>query len=396
MKSTSTVIVGGGISGLSFAHYCAEAGMKPILLEKNKSAGGCIKTVMHGTNRLEMGAHAMFNSYRSIIAILETRGLLSDLESREKHSYKVWEGDQLFSISKKIAWLELFLSIPKYFMTSKEGLTVAQFYSKVMGRKNYENLFCHFFNAVLSQDAGQFPAVSVFRKREKRKDVLKSFSFPKGLSQVVDAMCRHPGLEYLPNCAPTAITREGDGFLLKTPEGDISAERLVLATPPHVAAQLLGAVHPEAAEMVGSIAANDIHSLGVFCKAEDVTAPLLGGLVGVDYPFYSAVSMDVATGNDKDHRAFAFHFKSPPPSREAQLDMVSKALGVEKDKFLAVFENTTCLPSFEPNHLEKVEALDKLMGDEPIYLLGNYFKGMALEDCVERSFEEFERLSRKG
>lgn len=392
MKSTSTVIIGGGISGLSFAHYCAEAGMDPILLEKDELAGGCINTAIHGNHRLELGAHAMFNSYRNIIEILETRGLLNHLEPREKHSYKVLDQDQLFSVPQKIGWIQLLLSLPKLFGTKKEGRTVEEYYSKVLGKKNYQQLFRHFFNAVLSQDAGQFPALSVFRKRARRKDVLKSFSFPKGLGQVAQELCKHPNLQFLPNCAPESIVRENGVFVVKTPQGDISANRLVMAVPPPVAAKLLLPIYPEAAGILASIQTNDIQTLGVFCKKEDVKAPLLGGLVGIDYPFYSAVSMDVATGNDKNIRAFAFHFKCPCPSLEEQKAVVGKALGCDPAHFLKVFERTSCLPGFRADHLQIAQQLTDVIKNEPLYLTGNYFKGMALEDCVERSFEEFQRL----
>ena len=45
-------------------------------------------------------------------------------------------------------------------------------------------------------------------------------------------------------------------------------------------------------------------------------------------------------------------------------------------------------------HGDIVAALDSRLAGGRLALTGNYFQGLAIEDCVQRSFAEWERLSR--
>jgi len=56
------LIIGGGISGYSFAHYLAKANKKVLLLEKESFSGGCINTQQFEDHFwLELGAHTCYN-----------------------------------------------------------------------------------------------------------------------------------------------------------------------------------------------------------------------------------------------------------------------------------------------------------------------------------------------
>ena len=54
------------------------------------------------------------------------------------------------------------------------------------------------------------------------------------------------------------------------------------------------------------------------------------------------------------------------------------------------------LHSIQPvlGHQEIVDDIDRLAADLPLFITGNYFAGLAIEDCVSRSFDEFGRLQR--
>ncbi len=40
MPQKDVIIVGGGISGMALAHYCAKKGLKPLVIDKNGRMGG--------------------------------------------------------------------------------------------------------------------------------------------------------------------------------------------------------------------------------------------------------------------------------------------------------------------------------------------------------------------
>lgn len=57
-----TVVVGGGMAGLTAAAYIARAGRKVLLIEKNRECGGLVNTFSHNGFRFEAGVRALLNA----------------------------------------------------------------------------------------------------------------------------------------------------------------------------------------------------------------------------------------------------------------------------------------------------------------------------------------------
>src|SRR6266540_5046084 len=115
MSSYNVIISGGGISGLSFAHSCSQAGVQALLLEKGNRIGGCFHS-HHFTGEaegfwVELGAHTCYNSYSQFIKILEERDLLSLLLPRQKVPFLIRANSGLASIPSQLNFLELILSL---------------------------------------------------------------------------------------------------------------------------------------------------------------------------------------------------------------------------------------------------------------------------------------------
>jgi protoporphyrinogen oxidase len=51
------------------------------------------------------------------------------------------------------------------------------------------------------------------------------------------------------------------------------------------------------------------------------------------------------------------------------------------------------IPSLRLGHREKIAEIDALLAGTPLLLTGNYFSGVAIEDCVSRSLQESGRLN---
>jgi oxygen-dependent protoporphyrinogen oxidase len=64
MSRKEIVIVGGGISGLSLAFYCARVGWETMLLESDERVGGAFHSHrIEGSDLLlEHGAHTCYNT----------------------------------------------------------------------------------------------------------------------------------------------------------------------------------------------------------------------------------------------------------------------------------------------------------------------------------------------
>ena len=78
------------------------------------------------------------------------------------------------------------------FGAKMEGETVESYYSKIFGKRNFERVIGPMFNAVICQKSNDFPADMLFKKRARRKEVIKKFSLQGGLQSITDAIAADP------------------------------------------------------------------------------------------------------------------------------------------------------------------------------------------------------------
>jgi UDP-galactopyranose mutase len=114
-------------------------------------------------------------------------------------------------------------------------------------------------------------------------------------------------------------------------------------------------------------------------------------VVPVDDLFHSCVTRDPFP--DPARRAFAFHFK-PGVTRERKLRRISEVLRVPEGELGDVVEHRLVLPSPALGHAELVAEIDRCLAGGRLAVTGNYFAGLAIEDCVLRSNAEWARVER--
>lgn len=392
------LVIGAGISGLSAAHYALAAGTPTLVLEAAARPGGCMQT--HGFDALggywvEAGSHSCFNSYGNLIGILEQLGQLGRATPKAKQGYKLWRGGARRSILSALHPLELALSLPRLFSGGKAGRSVADYYGRGLGAKNYRDLFGPAFRSVICQNADDFPAEALFRKKVRRKDVLRSFTMPAGLAEIPTAIAGQAGLEVRYNSPATGIARTGDGFTVTLADGgQLGADRLTLAVPPDIAARLLADVAADAARIIGGIGVVGIDTLLLVFEKADLPLPELAGLISVDGAFLSAVSRDFLA--DPRYRGFAFHFPGGRYSPEERLAAAGAALDASPARAAAVAHATNRLPTLRTGHYTRIAALDETLARGAaagrIAVTGNWFLGVSIEDCITRSRAEHARL----
>jgi UDP-galactopyranose mutase len=174
----------------------------------------------------------------------------------------------------------------------------------------------------------------------------------------------------------------------------LSAEIVAVATPPRAAARLLGRVLPEAAGKVGELGEATVETLGLVVRADKVEAVPYSTFVIPLGPrgdiFHSVVTRDVVP--DPTWRGFAFHFQ-PGHSEDEKLARAETLLGVARADFAERAERRTVLPSPALGHREVVAGLDAALAGQRICVTGNWFAGLAIEDCVLRSRAEWQRVA---
>lgn len=395
MDKQDIIIVGAGISGLSLAHYCAKEGLKTLVIEKTQRVGGAFDSHRFGGEAgdfwLELGAHTGYNSYGNFIGLLEDCHVIDSIIRRAKVSFKMLIDDSARSILSQLDLPELLFSVPHIFTVKKKGRSVESYYSKIMGRKNFEKVFQPAFNAIICQDADEFPADMLLQKRDRRKDIIKQYTFKSGMQTATDAMASQPNIKIETGLAVEKISFDGKNFSVATSGGSVESSNLALASPVAVSAELLKSVFPEVSGLLAVIKTASVDSIGVAIKKEALNFGPVSGLIPANDIFYSVVSRD--TVPHEHYRGFTFHFK-PGFSHKAKLERIARVLGLRVVQLEFIAEKENYVPSLRVGHPEIIANVDRLLAGKPLFLSGNYFKGVAIEDCVARSLSEFLRLKK--
>ncbi len=391
MADHEAIVIGGGISGLSFAYAVASAGQRVLLLEKSDQLGGCVHSERHADGFwFELGAHTCYNSYNGVIEMIEACGMRDQITPRARVSFRLLRDGELRSIPSELSFLEIARSVPRIFGAKKEGQTVRSYYSRLAGQRNYERVLSPMFAAVPSQDADDFPATMLFKKRPRRKDILRSFTLTGGLQTLIDGLASRAEIETTANVEVSRVERTGSCFVVHTGDGRrFSTRTLLLAIPPTQAADLLCGDFPELAKPLQRIRVTTVKSVGVVVAADMLATPPVAGIIARGDLFYSAVSRD--TVPDERYRAFTFHLR-PGHDAEARMERITEVLGVERRHLERVVERQVQLPAPTLGHEDIAREIDHLTAGTRLSIGGNFFAGLALEDCVGRSFSEARRL----
>ncbi len=400
--TTDVIVIGAGVSGLSFAWEAARAGRSVLVLERAARVGGCLSTHRTASGYwLELGAHTCYNSYTGLVEMLESCGLRGEVVARESTKLRFLDGDRLVkganlsALLRLLAWGEALKCLPRAVGARKEGQTVYSYYSRFVGRKNYGDVLGPMLSAVPSQSADAFPADMLFKSRPtRRKDYPRSFTLRSGLLSLAEAIARQPRIAVALGKTASRLDGTPGGFAVVADDGERhEASVVALATAPSASSALLRNASSELAVQVARVKEVRVETLGFAVRAARVAIPVSMFLVPRDDLFQSVVTRDSVP--DREWRGFAFHFK-PGVDREAKIRRATQLLGVKPADLEDVAERRTTLPSPVLGHEEVVREIDRLSAGGRLCVTGNWFAGLSLEDCVDRSRREWARVQRLG
>ena len=392
-ESYDMIVVGAGISGLSLAYQVAQSGKKVLVLEAENRIGGCLNTYYHDKNDfwVEMGAHTFYATYTNLIRLIQQSGLEKDIVARDKIGMKVFT-DKQEKIMSRVNKFELLCSGPNLFFSKRDGKTVKEYFGKIVGKKNYEKVFNRMFSAVIVQKADDFSAEFFLKRRKtKSKEHPKSFVLKKGMQSFMQALTQSDNMTVLSNQKVSDIIKDGE-YQVKTDSGmEFTAKDIAFAVAPTAAGEMLSNVSSELSTLLKEYQTKNITSRTVVLPKEQVTFDPVSFIIPLQGSCLAMVTRDVLSHTES--RGFSFHFEEKDGSKENQEQFMSELLGVEQ--LGESKEANHQLPVLELGHGKRIEEIKSLAEKESIYLTGNYFNGLSLEDCVERSTQEFERYNNK-
>jgi UDP-galactopyranose mutase len=402
MSIPDVVVIGAGISGLSFAWKAAQAGARVLVLEKQNRIGGCFYSCRYEDGFwYELGAHTVYNSYSGLLDIVVATGLKDKLMQRgpSRAHFGLLKDDKVDwltppKILLKLNWLEAAIHAPFGFLRGKKGRTVAQYYSGLLGSGNFRKVLSPFFAAVPSQSANDFPADgpgSLFKTRPRREEFPRSFGFSGGLQTICDAIASNPAIEIRKGAAVQKLQPINEGYRIQLENGEALNVAVVAVAATHTeSASLLADSFPALSSAIRGIETVKVESLGVRIARSKCWMPECAFVVPFKDIYFSAVTRDPFP--DSEWRAFAFHFRNGL-TREQKIQSVCSLLRADLSDLEGITENMTTLPAPRINHAITIAEIRKQIEKERhLALVGNYFNGLAVEDCIARSFSEWQRV----
>ncbi|AIT10272.1 protoporphyrinogen oxidase [Candidatus Francisella endociliophora] len=390
MKHINTIIIGGGISGISFAQKLSKANIENVIFEPNK-VGGCIDSTSYEDFWFEMGAHTIYNSYSDTIEYIKTNSLEKDIQPRKKLPFLfVQPSNKIESIFTNLNPFTLVFNFIKNRNTSKENKTVSEYAKKVFGKSNYNKTFKYCFNAVLSQNSESFPMEYLFKKYDRDKTLPRSFTLKNGLSEL---FVNHKQQVIHENVI--SVAQKENKWIIQTNNTSYSADNLCLATPWYITEELLKDIKPNIAKHNFSPTMSKLTSIGVVIEKADLKQiKSLAGLIGKEQFFYSAVTRDVIE-HDK-LRAIVFHCHDNI-SQEELVKKIIELLKISKNDILHTYIKNNSLPCYHRNHSIFLKDLDnELNKDSSLYITGNFFDRLAIENCIRRSNNQANKIIQKS
>jgi Protoporphyrinogen oxidase len=391
-ESYDMIVIGAGISGLSLANHIARSGKNVLVVDAADKVGGCLNTYYKDDFWVEMGAHTFYATYANLIDLIQKNELEQDIVAREKVGMKVFTNKHE-KIMSGVNKFELIRSVPNLFFSKRDGKTVKEYFGKIVGRKNYNNVFTRMFSAVIVQNADNFSAEYFLKRRKtKSKEHPKSFILKKGMSSFMEALASHENIKIQLNTKINQLTKNQEGFEVKSEAGNVFASKdIALAVSPKLASELCKDLNVDLSDVLADYPIQNIESRAVVLPKEKLNFDPVSFIIPLQGPCFSMVTRDVMAHDNM--RGFAFHFEENHIGKEEQEKFMAELLCLDSvDAEIA--ETKHKLPLIKIGHTERMANIKQLAEETGIYITGNYFNGLSLEDCVERSKQEFERYSK--
>lgn len=389
------IVIGGGISGVSFAHYLHTIGQKVLVVESENNIGGQIQSLFsekYSGYWREFGAHTCYNSYTYLLSVLKDIERSDLLQPLGKGSYMTFSDGRVKKMFADMSVPSLVLNGVKLFILSQKGKTVKEYFGKIVGKRNYEKLFSKLFRAVISQNADDYPAEMFLKRRKDRyKEYPRKYTFRGGISRFLDAIIEKDKLEVEKNCAISGIRMIDGRYEVAGSGGRVfRASKIAIATDPKTASEIVRNIEPSLSDVLASIPLFRSESMNVIVPKEKITLPAVAGIISVDDSFHSAVSRDLV--EDDTLRSFTFHFEEGISDEDEKMKIICKVLGINRNDVLELATIRHILPSLRLSHRNMAQQVDETGKSDNVYILGNYFYGLSIEDCIHRSADEFDRF----
>jgi oxygen-dependent protoporphyrinogen oxidase len=436
-------IAGAGISGLATAHsiLAENPGVELAVFEAGARPGGKVITESTPEGYIcEWGVNAFLDKSPPTLDLCRELGidvLPADVSAKKRFVYsegalhKLPEKPPQFFTSKLLSVPGRVRVIGEVFSgrAKKPDETLAEFGTRHLGREAFEKLIDPMASGVFAGDATTMSLKSCFPRIHEVESEYGSLirglislqkaarkagkkdkpgpgpggiltSFEDGMSVMTDTLAANMGERLRLGCPISSIRRDGGGYRVCSERGEEYFDAVVLASPAYAQAAMLDSMAPQLADLIGGIT---YPSLAVAClgyEQADVGGEMDGfgflvpsrekrdilGTVADSYVFPNRAPQGKVLLRTMVGGARSSHLAQLPD--EKLLDLVQSNLrgimGVEADPvFAKIYRHEKAIPQYLVGHADRLNAIEEALADFPgLFLTGNAFRGVSLNDCV--------------
>jgi oxygen-dependent protoporphyrinogen oxidase len=434
-SNPKTVIIGGGISGLSAAYYLAQSGIAATVIERRPRLGGVISTEVIDGCVVEGGPDSFLASKLEALELIRELGLgqeVIDSNDEQRVVYIVRNGrlvpmpDGLLMMvptrvmpiltSPLLGWSTKLRMGLEYFRSrhaaNGRDRSVADFVADHYGREAVDYLAEPLLAGVyggspdrLSVEATMPRLVAIERKHgsltrgvlsePKRSSGSLFKTLKRGLGSLVDALRPH---------VPEVIHGEAEAVGAGCVRVDgqwMAAGQVVLACPAHETARLIGELDPLLVQELSTIEHASSITAAFGYRRTELQHPLNGFGFLVPRRERGVLMACTWVGSKFAHRVtgdmalLRCFLTGTSFDQEAVRADLSRFMGVKAEPvFVSVSRWPQALAQYTVGHAGRLDRIESRAAAYPfLHLIGNSYHGIGIPDCIRLAKRAAERIA---
>jgi oxygen-dependent protoporphyrinogen oxidase len=445
------VIVGGGISGLSLAYFLIEK--KPsidiIILESEKKPGGKIWTDKADGFLCEGGVNGFLDNRPrtlELVSKLALTPLRSSDRARKRYIFSdgklhlLPESPISFFLSDllsiygrlRILW-EIFA--PK---GSGDDETLAAFAKRRLGKEAYEKLIDPMASGIYAGDPEKMSLKSCFPRirelEQKYGSLIKAMiklqkeakktgkkvgagpggvltSFSGGMGQIISTLSDNLGERLKTDARVVSVDRKNDRYRVYLSDGsDIETETVIFATPAYETSAMLRGMDKTLSSTLDEIYYPAVSVICLGYRRDKISRTLdgfgflipnregrkiLGTLWDSSvFPNRAPEGYVLLRSMLGGVRNSDLALKDEDTLTHVVLDELKDIMEIKaQPDFAKVYTHVKGIPQYSPGHKKRLEKVDEIVNRfQGLYITGNAYRGIGVNDCVENSYKLAERI----
>ncbi|QWR76185.1 protoporphyrinogen oxidase [Candidatus Magnetomonas plexicatena] len=440
------LIAGGGISGLSLAFLLLKSRpeLNVVVYESEPKLGGKIWTEKQDGYTLEGGVNGFLDNRPKTLELanmLNLEPLSSSDTARKRYIYKGgglrqimdsplgFMTSDLLSLRGKLRLLYETVA-PR---NCQDDESLRDFAVRRLGREAFETLIEPMASGIYAGDATKLSLKSCFPKinnleqaygglirgmvrmkwdaRKSRREVSagpggKLTSFEGGMGSLIDALKEKLGQRVKTGAKIVSIDKAQSGYTVTLDNGKtVSADRVVLSTPAYASAEI---VRDFDASMTRELAKIPYPSVAVVCmgfKTDSfkqvfdgfgflvpsvANTRILGTLCdSCIFPGRAPEGFLLLRTMIGGARASELANKSDSELTTLVMEELSSIMGIQGEpELIKIYRHERAIPQYNVGHAAILDRLQQLQRKHiGLYLHGNSYKGIGVNDCIESSFK---------